>query len=204
MRLTMNCIMLVLCATAEFSHASKNNTYLTQQIKPYTYTSDYITREANYLLGNTLDKSAPGKSCSTTKRVVYIYPNRKGTAYANTLHNISPEDMLIYQQNNIVVSKISCSLIPKDSLKKLKPRFYWWSIFLGHDTIGYKAFLLCSKNLKEIELYAIKKFMCDGIFFATTHQGIIAILIDEADRIISILDNVKEEKEIFIEFGIKI
>lgn len=201
MKMSMKTIIFAVSTIATFAECKKNKPALAI-IKPHTYISQY-TGEGAYLLDNTIEKLLQEKDYKPTKRVIYLYPRINDEVYKAKLHKISPEDELIYKQNNITVKKIDCSVTSKENLKKLKPYFSWWDILTKrYSARGHKAFKLISHNFNTIDVYITKIFMCDATFFATDHKGRIAILIDEDGRIVSILDDVKNEKEIFEAFGI--
>ncbi len=164
-------------------------------VKPRTNISEYISPIVHPFLY--------ARACGQGKRVLYVYP---WSDHYNT-HVLSPEDAALYKKNNIAVSKQDCSLVTIDQLKELKPSFFkfmrccWGGARVK--TYAWKAFSLISDANKKIEIYGSRFYGNDMTFYLTSHVDRIALLIDEKGAIVSILDNVKSEKDIFKAFGIK-
>ncbi|MCX5923916.1 MAG: hypothetical protein NTZ68_00620 [Candidatus Dependentiae bacterium] len=114
---------------------------------------------------------------------------------------ISPEDMDKYKAHNIEVKRQDCSTkMPNLKISKS----FLGALFTSELRIT-KPFLCCSlaSDLnKKIDIYSYKIIGCDKRFYFTSHPNRIAVLIDEKGNIISILDNVKNEEDVFKAFSI--
>lgn len=127
----------------------------------------------------------------------------------------SLEDSPLYKNHDIVVLKEPCSVVTAAELKKITRRSKFlrvggflslaWYAVTSNSTVffGNKAFSLVSNNNIAIDIYLVKIVMNDAKHYATTHPGTIAILIDEHDNVVCILDNVESSDDVLKGFGIK-
>lgn len=144
------------------------------------------------------------------KILLYIYP--EGISKDGVIkeeHLTSLEDAAIYKRNNVVVWKKNCEFKTMHNLKKIEGGFWrgLGSILTGaiwkNRPVANRECYFISDDNKKIDLWASQVFMSDLTFYYTSHKGRIAILIDEKGYIVSILDDVKSERDIFRAFGIE-
>lgn len=175
-------------------------------VRPHTHLSEYSSDDARGLLCNLRfneECRVIHDVIHTTKRmVIYLYPMNAETVFIDEMHTISLQDNAIYNKNNITLSKRDCTFETVDQLKKLKPRASLLMFFGKDRWYGNKSFSLISDTNKIIDIYVSRTFGCDGKYLSSSHEGRIAILIDEKGYIVSILDDVKSEKDIFNAFGV--
>ena len=137
----------------------------------------------------------------TGKKIVnYFYLDKDADRYSRE-HLLSPEDAAIYEKNNMIAIKTPCELGAK--VKVQKANVAKVLLGLGNSSFTWHAFTLISDTRKKIDIYISRIFGCDAKFYATPYKGRIAILIDEEGYIVSILDDIKSEDDIYTAFGIK-
>ena len=149
------------------------------------------------------------------KRVINIYPAQRfskleenydrAAMYMTVNHYIlSATDSDIYKENDIALYNKDCIHMTPDEIQNEKTTIHWWNRFIGNPWWTTLCLSLVSNTNKKIDIYVTKNLVDRCMTsYVTTNTGRIAILIDEKGKIISILDDVKSEKEIFKAFGIK-
>lgn len=142
----------------------------------------------------------------TTNKIVW----HKGHATSKWFidkHPLSSEDASRYQKNNIVVRLADCELdganVQEQEGSLLRSFLYHTFGFGDVPLWTWHAYSLCADNNTIINIFISKTFGCDARFYATPHKGRIAILVDEEGFIVSILDNVASEDEIFTAFNVR-
>lgn len=196
MKISTLAVMLAsLTVAPQATMCKKSATQAIEVVKPHTNIS--ANHDFHYHILNNYDNT-PFKG---KKIVVYMYPSCNNAWYKHTL---SAADADTYEKNNIVVKKRDCDFITSDQLKKTKTKISWWNIFFGKRQYCTRlCFSLQSDTHKKIDIYITRTAFCDAKWYSTTHKGRIALLIDEEGNIVSILDNVTSEKDIFTAWGIE-
>ena len=144
------------------------------------------------------------KENSGKKMVCYLYTHTTPWPYD---HVLSPEDAALYKKNNIIVKKDDCELGVKEkhwiSKALLIPLIPLLLVGMRINGLTDLYFSLLSDAGKKIDIYESMPVLSDSRFYSTPHKNRIAVLIDENGYIVSILDNVKSEDDIFKAFNIK-
>ena len=143
------------------------------------------------------------------KIVLYLYPSKTVNGFSCSYHELSLQDYNKYKENNIVVLKKDCSFsTAKDLQAKYKNNssLPFWMLCLRGGQVNFTYPILTTlitNTNKKIDLYVSSYLGCDAKYYSMTHSHPIAILIDEQGYIISILDDVKSEQDVFKALGIK-
>lgn len=200
--------MVVMPIIPRAENSSKQYSVKTKIVKSQTYFLNYSVFNTDLFYGSCGPCNDNSWGCLSSfyikkyrnnlaindKVVFYIVPSGLYTT-EDTNKNIRSfksainKNYIEYKNNRVKVFLLEPEIVFSRSYDYYKP-IYWFS--------------LLSDNNKKIHMYCVPtQGSYDVAVYGTKHAYPIAILLDENNYIISILDNVKDKKDIFDIFNIK-